>query len=103
PLQRHFTEKAAGFRAAKHLLKRLRGLREAAALLLHFADLLLNQADLLARVFQLGGDGGLALRGNLRGVRDAVAQCVGDALQALRDSLCDRLNLAAALRLSRAD
>jgi len=63
------------------------------------ADLLLKLEDLLARVFQLGGDGGLAVGGDLRGVGDAVLQGFGDAFQALGDGLANGLDLPGALRL----
>ncbi len=68
-------------------------------MLLHFADLLLNQADLLAGVFELSGDGRLSLRGDLRRAGDAVLQGFGDAFETLRNRLADGLDLSGALRL----
>ena len=54
---------------------------------LHFAQLFLNEADLLASTFELVGHGGLGLRSNLRtdgcGVFYAVLQGLGDAGEAV--------------------
>jgi hypothetical protein len=80
-----------------------RSISEAAALFLDFTDLSLDQADLFARVFQFGGDGGLALRGNLSGVGDPFAKGGCDAFEALGDILPDGLDLACALSLGSAD
>src|SRR6266851_4039713 len=98
-LEGHFAEEAAGLGAAENVFQGLRGEREAAALLLHFADLLLNQADLLSGVFELGGDGRLPLGGDVRGAGDAVLQGFGDAFETLRNRLADGLDLSGALRL----
>src|SRR6266852_5206036 len=92
-LQGDFAEQAAGFRAAQDVFKRLRGQGEAAALFVNGANLLLKLQDLFASVFQFGGDGGLAVGGDLRGVGDAILQRFGDALEALGDGLTDGLDL----------
>src|SRR5260370_30291602 len=98
-LERDFAEGAAGLGAAENVFQGLRGERGAGALLLHFADLLLNQADLLAGVFELGGDGRLSLCGDLRRAGDAVLQGFSDAFETLRNRLADGLDLSGALRL----
>ena len=63
----------------------------------------MNLAHLLAGVFQLRGDGRLSLRGDLRGIRHAVLQRPGHALQPLRHALSDGGDLPGALRLRRRD
>src|SRR5260221_11574727 len=63
------------------------------------ADLFLKLEDLFAGVFKLGGDGGLALRGDVGGVRHAVVKGFGDAFDALGDGSAHGLDLAGALRL----
>jgi hypothetical protein len=63
------------------------------------ADLFLELEDLFAGVLQLGGDGSLALRSDVRGISDAVVEGFGDAFEALGDGLTDGLDLAGALRL----
>src|SRR5260370_36171827 len=98
-MEGHFADGAAGLGAAEKVFEGLRGEREAAALLLHFADLLLNQADLLAGVFELGGDGRLSLCGDLRRAGDAVLQGFSDAFETLRNRLAYGLDLSGALRL----
>ena len=99
PLQGDFAEESAGFGTTENIFYGLRSEREAAALLMDRADLFLKMENLLARVLQLGGNGGLPLRGDVRGAGDTVGEGFGDAFKALRDGLPDGLDLAGALRL----
>ena len=98
-LEGDFAEQAAGLGAAENILDGLRSEGEAAALFVNGADLFLKLEDLFAGVFKLGGDGGLALRGDVGGVRHAVVKGFGDAFEALGDGSANGLDLAGALRL----
>ncbi len=98
-LQGDFSEEAAGLGAAENVFDGLRGEGKAAALFVNGADLFLKLEDLLAGVLQFRGDGGLALRGDVRGAGDAVVEGFGDAFEALGDGSADGLDLAGALRL----
>jgi len=98
-LEGDFTKQAARLGTAENTFDGLRSEGEAAALFVNRADLFLQLEDLFASILQLGGDGGLALRGDVGGIGDAVGERLRDALQALRDGLADGLDLAGALRL----
>src|ERR1700682_1238473 len=78
-----FPKRAARCRSAQNAFESLRGLRHLLAGFLNFAQLFLNEADLLASTFELVGHGGLGLRSNLRadgcGVFHAVLEGLGDA------------------------
>ena len=72
---------------------------------MHFAELPLNLADLIARVLEFVGHFGLRvgshLAGNLGGVFDGVLQGGSDAIEALRDALGDGFQLSGAPGLRR--
>ncbi len=58
-------------------------------------------ANLLPRILQFVGDRCLSLRGNLRGVGNAILQRLGHALQPLRNTLANSGHLPRTLRLCR--
>src|SRR5258708_36784024 len=76
-LEGDFAEQAAGLGAAENVFDGLRGEGKAAALFVNGADLFLKLEDLFAGVFKLGGDGGLALRGDAGGGRHALGKGFG--------------------------